>query len=40
MFEKVSLSHRWTKAHDLLVEQKIKKEELAAAVHQSDAMLR
>ncbi|XP_047213132.1 cytosolic 5'-nucleotidase 3-like isoform X2 [Girardinichthys multiradiatus] len=30
----------WTKAHDLLVEQKIKKDELAQAVHESDAMLR
>ncbi|MED6281012.1 5'-nucleotidase, cytosolic III [Characodon lateralis] len=30
----------WTKAHDLLVEQKIKKDELAQAVRESDAMLR
>ncbi|XP_014848810.1 PREDICTED: 7-methylguanosine phosphate-specific 5'-nucleotidase isoform X1 [Poecilia mexicana] len=30
----------WTKAHDLLVEQNIKKEELAVAVRESDAMLR
>ncbi|KAK5616917.1 5'-nucleotidase, cytosolic III [Crenichthys baileyi] len=30
----------WTKAHDLLVEQKIKKDELAEAVRESDAMLR
>uniref|UniRef100_A0A3Q2D611 5'-nucleotidase n=1 Tax=Cyprinodon variegatus TaxID=28743 RepID=A0A3Q2D611_CYPVA len=30
----------WTKAHDLLVEQRIKKDELAEAVRESDAMLR
>lgn len=33
-------SHRWTKAHDLLVEQKIRKDRLATAVKESDAMLR
>uniref|UniRef100_A0A1A8HDC0 5'-nucleotidase n=1 Tax=Nothobranchius korthausae TaxID=1143690 RepID=A0A1A8HDC0_9TELE len=30
----------WTKAHDLLVEQKIRKDQLAEAVRESDAMLR
>lgn len=30
----------WTKAHDLLVEQKIKKDLLATVVRESDAMLR
>ncbi|XP_034045784.1 cytosolic 5'-nucleotidase 3-like [Thalassophryne amazonica] len=30
----------WTKAHELLLEQKIKKDQLAEAVQESDAMLR
>ncbi|XP_017284994.1 cytosolic 5'-nucleotidase 3 [Kryptolebias marmoratus] len=30
----------WTKAHDLLVEQKIRKDDLAEAVRESEAMLR
>uniref|UniRef100_A0A1A7YIW3 5'-nucleotidase n=1 Tax=Iconisemion striatum TaxID=60296 RepID=A0A1A7YIW3_9TELE len=30
----------WTKAHDLLVEQKIRKDQLAEAVRESEAMLR
>lgn len=32
--------HRWTKAHDLLVEQKIRKDLLAEAVSESEVMLR
>lgn len=31
---------RWTKAHELLVQQKIQKELLAVVVQESDAMLR
>lgn len=34
------LCHRWTKAHDLLVEQKVRKDQLAEAVHESEARLR
>ncbi|XP_013878396.1 cytosolic 5'-nucleotidase 3 isoform X2 [Austrofundulus limnaeus] len=30
----------WTKAHDLLVEQKVRKDQLAEAVHESEARLR
>ncbi len=33
-------SHRWTRAHELLVQQEIKKDQLAMAVRESDAMLR
>lgn len=32
--------HRWTKAHDLLIQQAIKKDHLAVMVKESDAMLR
>lgn len=32
--------HRWTKAHDLLIQQAIKKDHLAMMVNESDAMLR
>lgn len=31
---------RWTKAHEILVEQKIRKDLLASVVQESDAMLR
>lgn len=31
---------RWTKAHELLVQQEIKKDMLAVAVRESEAMLR
>lgn len=34
------LSHRWTKAHELLIEQEIRKDHLAMMVNESDAMLR
>lgn len=33
-------SHRWTKAHELLIEQEIRKDRLAMMVNESDAMLR
>lgn len=36
----VCKSHRWTKAHDLLVEQRIRKDQLAEAVRGSEARLR
>lgn len=36
----VVFGHRWTKAHTLLVQQKIKKDLLAIVVRESDAMLR
>lgn len=32
--------HRWTKAHELLIQQAIKKDHLATMVKESDAMLR
>lgn len=32
--------HRWTKAHDLLIQQKIRKDLLAQVVKESDVMLR
>lgn len=32
--------HRWTKAHDLLIQQAIRKDQLAIMVNESDAMLR
>lgn len=32
--------HRWTKAHDILVAQKIRKDKLAIMVRESEAMLR
>lgn len=35
-----SASRRWTKAHELLVKQEIRKDLLALAVRESDAMLR
>lgn len=34
------MSHRWTKAHELLVQQEIRKDLLGVAVRESEAMLR
>lgn len=34
------LSHRWTKAHELLIRQAIRKDHLAVMVKESEAMLR
>jgi len=36
----VAVSSRWTRAHELLVQQKIRKDQLSLAVQESDAMLR
>lgn len=34
------VSHRWTKAHELLLQQEIRKDLLAVVVKESEAMLR
>lgn len=40
VYELSFIFHRWTKAHKLLVDQRIKKDMLAVVVRESEVMLR